>query len=470
LGAFLYLYGAIEKQENVTMANIKEYIAEHENRFHEDLYGLVRIPSISAQSEHKADMQRAAEYLRDHLLSLGVQEAEVMPSEGNPIVFGHYKQPGATKTILVYGHYDVMPVEPLELWESQPFEPEIRDGRIYARGANDDKGQIMIQLKGFETAKALGLVGVNVKFIFEGEEEIGSGSLSPFCREHKDLLAADVILVSDTTMLSEETPSITAGLRGLAYWQVEVTGPNRDLHSGHFGGAVANPINELCKIIAQIVDDKGRITVPGFYDKVLPLSDEERAMIRKAPFSEEAYCRALDIRETQGEEGYITLERNSCRPSFDVCGIWGGYQGEGAKTVLPSKAYAKLSCRLVANQDHEEISRLVKEYIEQIAPKSVHVKVTPMHGGAGYYCPLDLPAYQAAAQAVEKAYGVAPLAIRSGGSIPIIAAFEEILGLKTVLMGFGLEEDAIHSPNESFSVGVFRKGVEAVAEFYRLFN
>ena len=393
-----------------------------------------------------------------------------MPSNGNPIVFGHYTQPGATKTILVYGHYDAMPVEPLNLWESQPFEPEIRDGRIYARGANDDKGQIMIQLKGFETAKALGLIGVNVKFIFEGEEEIGSESLLPFCREHKDLLAADVILVSDTTMLSEKTPSITAGLRGLAYWQVEVTGPNRDLHSGHFGGAVANPINELCKIIAQIVDDKGRVTVPGFYDKVLPLSDEERMMIRKVPFSEEAYCRALDIRETQGEEGYITLERNSCRPSFDVCGIWGGYEGEGAKTVLPSKAYAKLSCRLVANQDHEEISRLMKEYIEAIAPRSVQVKVTPMHGGAGYYCPMDLPAYQAASQAVEKAYGIAPLAIRSGGSIPIIAAFEQILGLKTVLMGFGLEEDAIHSPNESFSVGVFRKGIEAVAEFYRLFK
>lgn len=449
---------------------VKNYIAAHEDRFLSELFDLIRIPSISAQQEHRPDMVRTAEYLCGQLQSLGCQEARVMPTAGNPIVFGQYVHPGATKTVLVYGHYDVMPVEPLELWTSSPFEPEIRDGRIYARGADDDKGQAMIQLKGFETARQLGLLEVNVKFVMEGEEEIGSINLSDFCREHKDMLAADVILVSDTSMLGADRPSITAGLRGLAYWQVEVTGPNRDLHSGHFGGAVANPINELCKIISRIVDADGHITVPGFYDKVVPLTQEERDMIAQVPFSEEDYCKALDIEAVQGEKGFVTLERNSCRPCFDVCGIWGGYTGEGAKTVLPSKAYAKISCRLVANQDHEEISRLMKEYIESLAPKSIKVNVTPMHGGAGYLCPIDLPAYQAASKAVEKAFGKAPLAIRSGGSIPIIAAFEEILGIKTVLMGFGLESDAIHSPNENFSLDIFRKGVEAVAEFYRNFK
>ena len=374
------------------------------------------------------------------------------------------------KTILIYGHYDVMPVEPLELWKSEPFEPVIRDGHIWGRGADDDKGQTMIQVAGLRTALALDLVRCNVKIIFEGEEEIGSTHLEAFCQEHKEMLRADVILVSDTSMVGRNTPSLTTGLRGLAYWEIEVTGPNRDLHSGHFGGAVANPINELSKIIAQMVDEKGRITIPHFYDDVVPLSKEERDMIAQVPFSQEAYCKAIDVDAVFGEEGYSTLERNSCRPSFDVCGIWGGYTGEGAKTVLPSKAYAKVSTRLVANQDHDKISKLFVDYVKQIAPPYVRVKVTPMHGGEAYLCPIDLPAYKAAEEACAVAFGQRPLAVRRGGSIPIIATFEKVLGIKSVLMGFGLESNAIHSPNENFPLDIFRIGIEAVAEFYKLYR
>lgn len=450
--------------------NVKEYIQENEQRFFDELFSLIRIPSISAKSEHKEDMVRTAERWKELLLSTGCQKAEIFPTPGNPVVYAERIIDPSKKTVLVYGHYDVMPAEPLELWKSDPFEPEIRDGRIWARGADDDKGQAMIQAKGFETALQLGLVDCNVKFILEGEEEIGSTHLEGFCKEYKEMLSADVILVSDTSMVSDKVPSLTTGLRGLAYWEIEVTGPNRDLHSGHFGGAVANPINELCKIIAQIVDENGKITVPGFYDRVVDLSQEERDMIAQVPFSEEDYCRALDVRKTQGEAGYSTLERNSCRPSFDLCGIWGGYTGEGAKTVLPSKAYAKMSCRLVADQDHDEISRMFVSFIEKIAPESVQVKVTPLHGGQAYLCPISLPAYQAAEQAVGIAFGTRPLAVRRGGSIPIIATFERVLGIKTVLMGFGLESNAIHSPNESFPVDVFHKGIESVAEFYRIFK
>lgn len=451
------------------MRKIKDYIANNEARFLEELFELIRIPSISAKAEHRGDMQRCAEHWRSHLLSLGVTKAEIYPTLGHPIVYAEYIQDPSLPSILVYAHYDVMPAEPLELWHSKPFEPEIRDGRIWARGADDDKGQSMIQIKGFETALKLGLVRCNVKFLLEGEEEIGSTHLEAFLQEHKDMLSAEAIIVSDTSMVSAETPSLTTGLRGLAYWEIEVTGPNRDLHSGHFGGAVGNPINELCKLIARVQDEHGRIQIPGFYDRVVDLSEDERAMIAQVPFDEAKYRAAIDVDAVWGEEGYSTLERNSCRPSFDVCGIWGGYQGEGAKTVLPSKAYAKVSCRLVAAQDHHEISQAFINYIQQIAPKHVRVAVRPTHGGEAYLCPIDLPAYQAAEAAVEVAFGVRPLAVRRGGSIPIIAAFERVLGVKTVLMGFGLESNAIHSPNENMRLDFFRKGIESVAEFYQRF-
>ena len=450
--------------------SVKNYIENNKERFLEELFSLIRIPSISAKHEHKADMTKCAEKWVELLLSSGADKAEVMPTEGNPIVYGEKIIGEGKPTVLVYAHYDVMPAEPLDLWKSNPFEPEIRDGKIYARGADDDKGQGMIQVKGFETALNEGLLDCNVKFIFEGEEEIGSPSLESFCEKHKELLKADIILVSDTSMVSAEVPSLTTGLRGLAYWEIEVTGPNRDLHSGHFGGAVANPINVLCKLIADITDADGRITIPGFYDGVEELSAREREMIAKVPFSEEKYKQAIDVNALFGEKGYSTLERNSCRPSFDVCGIWGGYTGEGSKTVLPSKAYAKVSCRLVPHQNHEKISKMFEEYIANVAPDYVKVKVTPMHGGEGYVCPIDLPAYQAAEKAVEIAFGQTPLAVRRGGSIPIISTFEQVLGIKTVLMGFGLEQNAIHSPNESCRLDIFYKGIESVAEFYCIFK
>ena len=403
----------------------KAYIEAHRARFMEEWASLIRIPSVSCQPEHKADMMRCAERWKELLLAAGCQKAEVMPSAGNPFVYAEYKADvrrndvRCTKgvpTVLVYAHYDVMPVEPLELWHSDPWEPQIRDGRLYARGADDDKGQAMIQAKAFEYMVHEGLMACNVKFIFEGEEEIGSPSLEAFLEDHKELLKADIILVSDTSMIGKETPSLTTGLRGLAYWQIEVDGPNRDLHSGHFGGAVKNPVNALCEMIAKVVDSEGRITIPGFYDDVLPIPDEERKMIAQIPFDEDAYKRAIDVDEVFGEKGYSTLERNSCRPSFDVCGIWGGYTGEGSKTVLPSKAFAKVSCRLVANQDHEQISKAFIDYIESIAPKGVRVKVTPMHGGQGYVCPIDIPAYKAAEKGFEAAFGKRPLAARRGGS------------------------------------------------------
>lgn len=446
---------------------VKKYIQENEERFLDELFSLIRIPSISAKSSHKDDIWACAERWKELLLEAGAERAEVMPSAGNPLVYAERIVNPDAPTVLIYSHYDVMPVEPLDLWNSNPFEPIVKDGRIWARGADDDKGQAMIQAKAFEYVVRNGLLNHNVKFIFEGEEEIGSPSLNAFLGEHKELLKADIILVSDTSMLGAELPSLTTGLRGLAYWEVEVTGPNRDLHSGHFGGAVANPINVLCEMIAKMTDERGKITIPGFYDDVEELSAEERSMIASIPFDEEAYKRAIEVDELRGEEGYATLERNSCRPSFDVCGIWGGYTGEGAKTVLPSKAYAKLSCRLVAHQDHAKISQMFVDYFTTIAPKSVKVKVTPMHGGEGYVCPITLPAYKAAEKGFEKAFGQKPLAVRRGGSIPIISDFEKILGIKTVLMGFGLESDAIHSPNENFRLDIFRKGIEAVVEFHK---
>lgn len=448
--------------------DVREYISAHRERFIEEWASLIRIPSVSCQAEHKADMQRCAERWRELLVEAGVDRAEILNGKGNPFVYGEYRcdDPSAP-TVLVYAHYDVMPVEPLAQWDSDPWEPSIRDGRLYARGADDDKGQAMIQVKAFEYLRHENKLHCHVKFIFEGEEEIGSPSLADFLEKHKELLQCDIILVSDTSMLGKDLPSLTTGLRGLAYWQIEVTGPNRDLHSGHFGGAVKNPINALTEMLSQVVDKDGRITIPGFYDDVLPIPGEERDMIRRIPFDEQRYKQAIGVDDLFGENGYSTLERNSCRPSFDICGIWGGYMGEGSKTVLPAKAYAKVSCRLVANQNHEKISKAFVDYISSIKPKGVRVKVTPMHGGQGYVCPVDLPAYRAAEKAFETAFGVRPLAVRRGGSIPIIADFERVLGVKTILMGFGLEKNAIHSPNESMDLEVWERGIVAVSEFYQ---
>lgn len=449
---------------------IKSYIRENEPRLLENLFSLIRIPSISALPEHHDDMLKCADRWKELLLAAGADRAEVMPSDGNPLVYAEKLIPGADKTILIYGHYDVMPVEPLELWKSDPFKPEVRDEHIWARGADDDKGQSFIQYAAFEFLVKHNLLRHNVKFIFEGEEEIGSPSLETFLAQHRELLKSDIILVSDTSMLAADLPSLTTGLRGIAYWDVEVTGPNHDLHSGHFGGAVANPINVLCEMIAKMTDADGRITIPHFYDDVEELPDAERKMIASIPFDEEKYKRALDVEELRGEKGYSTIERNSCRPSFDVCGIWGGHIGEGSKTVLPSKAYAKLSCRLVPHQDYNKINELFAQYFQSLAPKSVKVKITFSHGGHGYVCPISLPAYKAAEQGFEQAFGKRPLAARRGGSIPIISVFEKVLGVKTILMGFGLESNAIHSPNENFSLDIFRKGIEAVVGFHEAYD
>ena len=452
------------------MTNIKQYIEENRQRFLEELFGLIRIPSISSEEKHKPDMVKAAEYWKELILKAGADKAEVIPSEGNPVVYGEKIIDAKLPTVLVYGHYDVMPVDPIELWKSQPFEPEIRDEKIYARGADDDKGQAFMHAKAFEYMVQTNTLPCNVKFMIEGEEEVGSPSLPKFCRDHKDMLKADVILVSDTSMIAPDIPSITTGLRGLAYWQVEVTGPNADLHSGIFGGAVANPINVLCKMIADMQDEKGHITIPGFYDDVLEVSAEERAKMAKAPFDEEAYKKSLDVDALKGEEGFTTNERTGIRPTFDVCGIWGGYTGEGAKTVLPSKAFAKISCRLVPNQKYEKIAELFKNHFEAIAPDYVKVKVDYLHGGPSYVCPIDLPAYKAAEKAYEEVYGKMPVPVRSGGSIPIIATFEEILGTKSVLMGFGLGSDAIHSPNENYPLQQLFNGITTIPQFYKYFG
>ena len=447
--------------------NVKEYIEKNRGRFQEELFSLIRIPSISSDPSHKNDMQECALRWKNLLLETGVDMAEVMPTSANPVVFASKVIDPSAPTVWVYGHYDVMPVEPLELWNTDPFEPVIQDGRLWARGADDDKGQSFLQVKAFEIALREKLLKCNVKFLFEGGEEIGSPGLEDFCLAHKDLLKSDIILVSDTSMVGADVPSITTGLRGLAYWEIEVTGPNRDLHSGIFGGAVANPINVLCKMIAGITDNDGHITIPGFYDDVEEVSAREREMLAAVPYSEDKYRESLDVKALFGEKGYSTLERTAIRPTFDVCGIWGGFTGEGSKTVLPSKAYAKVSCRLVPHQEHEKISGMFIDYINRIAPDYVRVKVTPMHGGEGYVCPIDLPAYKAAEKGYEDAFEKKPLAVRRGGSIPIIAAFEKVLGVKSILMGFGLESDATHSPNENMPIDIMDKGIEAIVGFYR---
>ena len=396
--------------------NVKEYIEKNRGRFQEELFSLIRIPSISSDPSHKNDMQECALRWKNLLLETGVDMAEVMPTSANPVVFASKVIDLSAPTVLVYGHYDVMPVEPLELWNTDPFEPVIQDGRLWARGADDDKGQSFLQVKAFEIALREKLLKCNVKFLFEGGEEIGSPGLEDFCLAHKDLLKSDIILVSDTSMVGADVPSITTGLRGLAYWEIEVTGPNRDLHSGIFGGAVANPINVLCKMIAGITDNDGHITIPGFYDDVEEVSAREREMLAAVPYSEDKYRESLDVKALFGEKGYSTLERTAIRPTFDICGIWGGFTGEGSKTVLPSKAYAKVSCRLVPHQEHEKISGMFIDYINRIAPDYVRVKVIPMHGGEGYVCPIDLPAYKAAEKGYEDAFGKKPLAVRRGGA------------------------------------------------------
>lgn len=450
--------------------NTKEYISTNAERFLEELFSLIRIPSISAHSDKKGEMIRCAEQWKKLLLEAGVDKAEVMPTAGNPVVYAEKKTGDNLPTILVYGHYDVMPAEPLELWKSEPFEPVIRDGYIFARGADDDKGQSFIHAKAFEYLVKNGELKCNVKFLIEGEEEVGSKNLEAFCVANKALLKSDTILVSDTSMLGIDTPSITTGLRGLAYWQIEVTACNRDLHSGLYGGAVANPIMELNKILAQLIDEDGHITIPHFYDDVDEVSKEERELMAQTPFDVEAYKKSIELKDIHGEKGYSTLERTGIRPALDLCGIWGGYTGEGSKTVLPAKAYAKLSSRLVPHQDYNKIKDLVIDHIKSIAPEYVEVDVQWLHGAASYVCPIDLPAYQAAEKAYQKIFGKRPLPFRSGGSIGVIPVFEKVLGVKPILMGFGLETDAIHSPNENFSLELFYKGIETVVEFYHEFS
>ncbi|MCK9163603.1 MAG: dipeptidase [Bacteroidales bacterium] len=451
------------------MNNIKNYIETNKDRFLEELFELIKIPSISSIEAHKDDMIRCAEQWKKFILEAGADKCEVMPSQGNPVVYAEKIIDPKLKTIMIYGHYDVMPVDPLELWNTKPFEPVIKDGKIWARGADDDKGQSFMHAKAFEYLVKTNQLPCNVKFMLEGEEEIGSPSLYPFCEEHKELLQADIILVSDTGMISADTPSITTGLRGLGYVEVKVTGPNRDLHSGLYGGAVANPINILCEMITKLSDENNHITVPGFYDEVVFVSDKERELMAKAPYNEEVYKKELDIQELYGEKGYSTIERTGIRPSLDVCGIWGGYQGEGAKTVIPSSAHAKISFRLVPDQDYNIITERFQKHFESIAPNCVKVEVTPLHGGYAYVSPIDMPAYKAADKAYERTYGKRPVPTRSGGSIPIVAGFERILGVKSILMGFGLSTDAIHSPNENYPLEQFYNGIETITYFYEEF-
>ncbi|MEA3462816.1 MAG: dipeptidase [Bacteroidota bacterium] len=451
------------------MKAIKDYVDTHKDRFLEELFELIRIPSISSKAEAKDDMFRTAEHIKNALLKAGADHAEVKETTGWPVVYGHKLIDESLPTVLVYGHYDVQPVEPLDLWDSPPFEPEVRDGKIFARGADDDKGQLFMHVKAFEMMNSSGTLSCNVKFMIEGEEEIGSPSLKQFCKENKELLKADIILISDTTMIAQDIPSITVGLRGLSYMEVEVTGPNRDLHSGLYGGAVGNPANLLAEMIASLTDENKHITIPGFYDDVLEVSDSERAEMAKAPFSLEEYKNALDIDEVVGEKGYSSSERTGIRPSLDVNGIWSGYTGEGAKTVLPSKAYAKISMRLVPNQDSKKIDELFIRHLESIAPEGTKVKAKSLHGGQGYVTPIDFPAYRAASRAIEESFGKTPIPVRSGGSIPIVSDFEEVLGIKSILMGFGLDSDAIHSPNENYPLFNFYKGIETIPLFYKYF-
>ena len=457
------------------MSTINNYISDNKERFITELIELLKIPSISADSAYQNDMHTAAEEVKKRLLEAGVDNAEICPTDGHPVVYAEKIIDSSLPTILVYGHYDVQPVDPIELWHSKPFDPVIKqteehpDGAIFARGASDDKGQMYMHVKALELMVQTNSLPCNVKFMIEGEEEVGSVNLEAFIKSQKERLAADVILISDTGIVANDTPSITAGLRGLSYVEVEVIGPNRDLHSGLYGGGIANPVNVLSDMISSLMDENNHITIPGFYDDVQELSTAERTEMAKIPVTDKMYLDSLEIEAVEGESGYSTVERIAIRPSLDVNGIWGGYTGEGAKTVLPSKANAKISMRLVPYQDSEKITELFTQHFKSIAPKSVEVTVTPHHGGTPYVTPVDFSGYQAAHKAMQETFGKAPIPVRCGGSIPIVPLFEEVLGLKSVLMGFGLDSDSIHSPNEHFGVFNYLKGIETIPHFYKHF-
>lgn len=452
------------------MQGVKEYIQQHQDRFLSELFDLLRIPSVSANPDFKDDVFEAAAFIQTKLMEAGANRVEICPTDGYPIVYGEKMIDPSLPTVLVYGHYDVQPADPYELWHSPPFEPVVKDGKIYARGACDDKGQMYMHIKAFELMMQTHQLACNVKFMIEGEEEVGSSNLATFVKQNKERLKADVVLISDTSMIANDTPSIDVGLRGLSYIEVEVTGPNRDLHSGVYGGAVANPINILAKMIASMHDENNHITIPGFYDKVVELSAAERDALNKAPFNIDDFKSDLGIADVWGEKGYNTMERTGIRPTLDVNGIWGGYTGEGSKTVLPSKAFAKISMRLVPNQSSDEITALFKKHFESIAPAGVKVVVKPHHGGEPVVTPTDSPAYQAAAKAMLTTFGKEPIPTRGGGSIPIVALFEKELGLKSVLMGFGLDSDALHSPNEHYGIFNFLKGIETIPYFFHYFS
>lgn len=451
------------------MQNIRQYVGENKQRFLDELFELLRFPSVSADPKYKGDMLKTAEYVAEKLRSAGADKVEICLTAGYPIVYGEKILNNSLPTVLVYGHYDVQPPDPLELWKTPPFEPTIRDGKIYARGSCDDKGQFYMHVKAFELMMSTNSLPCNIKFMIEGEEEVGSNNLGIFVGQNTERLKADVVLISDTSMISLEHPSLETGLRGLSYVEVEVTGPDRDLHSGVYGGAVANPATILAKLIASMHDENNHITIPGFYDDVLELSAQEREMLNKAPYNENEYKIDLKVDELWGEKGYTTLERTGTRPTLEVNGIWGGYIGEGAKTVLPSKASAKISMRLVPNQQSDKITKLFKDHFEKIAPKSVKVKVSPHHGGEPVVTPTDSIAYKAAQKAILESFGKEPIPTRGGGSIPIVALFEKELGIKTVLMGFGLDSDNLHSPNEKFDIANFYKGIETIPLFHKYF-
>lgn len=458
------------------MGKIDQFIESNRDRFLEELFELLKIPSVSADSKYQADVRRAADFIQGKLVAAGADRVEICETAGHPIVYGEKLVNESLPTVLVYGHYDVQPPDPIDLWDSPPFEPVIKktelhpEGAIFARGSADDKGQMYMHIKAFEAMMNDGGVPCNVKFIIEGEEEVGSDHLEEFLAENKEMLKADIVLVSDTDMVSNETPSITVGLRGLSYVEVEVTGPNRDLHSGLYGGGVPNPINILAEMIASLKDEKQRINIPGFYNDVQELHPAERVDLNKAPFDLGDYKKSIGLFDVEGEDGFTVLERTSIRPTLDVNGIWGGYTGEGAKTVIASKAYAKISMRLVPNQDPDKITKLFQQHFESIAPKSVKVKVTPHHGGQPAVTPTDSVAYKAAAKAMKTTFGKDPIPYRGGGSIPIVALFEQILDCKTVLMGFGLDTDAIHSPNEHYGVFNYFKGIETIPHFFQNFT
>ena len=451
------------------MQHIKQYVEQNKQRFLDELFELLRFPSVSADPKYKQDVLKTADYVAQKLRDAGADNVEVCATAGYPIVYGEKIIDPAKPTVLVYGHYDVQPPDPLELWHTPPFEPTIRDGKIYARGSADDKGQFYMHVKAFELMMQNGGLPCNIKFMIEGEEEVGSNNLGIFVKANKQKLKADVVLISDTAMISMEHPSLETGLRGLSYLEVEVTGPNRDLHSGVYGGAVANPATILAKMIASLHDDNNHIAIPGFYDDVIDLTPDERKALNEAPYDEEEYKADLGVDQLWGEKGYSTLERTGTRPTLEVNGIWGGYIGEGAKTVLPSKASAKISMRLVPNQQSDKITKLFSDHFRKIAPKSVKVKVTPHHGGEPVVTPTNSIAYRAAQKAITESFGNAPIPTRGGGSIPIVALFEAELGIKTVLMGFGLDSDALHSPNEKYDIVNYYKGIETIPLFHKYF-